>query len=47
MMNFLIDSKSIEDNVIEIQSRAMSDPIFPDFDLKNKMAWVWTALKTR
>ena len=26
-MNFQIDSKSIEDNAIQIQSRSMSDPI--------------------
>ena len=40
-----IDSKSIEYDVIEIQSRSMSDPTFSDIDFKNKMAWVWTTLK--
>ena len=41
--NFSIDSKSIEDEVI--QSRSMSDPPLSEFDFKNKMAWVWTTLK--
>ena len=45
MMNFLIDSKSIGDDVIQIQSRSMSDPTFSDTDFKNKMAWIWTTLK--
>ena len=40
-----IASKSIEHDVIEIQSRSMSDPSFSDIDFKNKMAWVWTTLK--
>ena len=39
-MNFQIDSKSIEDDDIQIQSRSMSDPILYDIDFKNKMAWV-------
>ena len=39
-----IDSKSIEQDIIEIQSRSMSDPTFSDIDLKNKMAWVGTTL---
>ena len=47
MMNFLVDSKSIEDYVIQIQSRSMSDPTLSDIDFKNKMAWVWTTLKTK
>ena len=45
MMSFLIDYKSIEDDVIHIQSRSMSDPIFSDIDFKIKMAWIWTTLK--
>ena len=36
MMNFWIDSKSIEDDVIQIQSRYMSDPTLCDIDFKNK-----------
>ena len=39
-----IDSKSIEQDIIEIQSRSMPDPTFSDIDLKNKMAWVGTTL---
>ena len=39
-LNFLIDSKSIEDDIIEIQSRSMSDPTFSDIDFKTEMAWV-------
>ena len=38
-------SKSIEYDVIEIQSRYMSDPTLSDIDLKNKIAWVGTTLK--
>ena len=38
-LNFLIVSKSIEDDVIEIQSRSMSDPTLFDIDSENKMAW--------
>ena len=34
MMNILIDSKLIEDVVIQIQSRSMSDPTLSDIDLK-------------
>ena len=44
MMNFYIDLKSIEAYVM--QSRSMSDPPLSDIDFKNKMAWVWTTLKT-
>ena len=40
MMNFWIDSKSIEDDVIQIQSRSMSDPTSSDIDFKHKMALV-------
>ena len=47
MISFLIDSKSIEDGVIQIQSRSMSDPTLSDIDYENKMAWVWTTLKTQ
>ena len=45
MMNFLIDSKSIEDEIIKIQSRSVSDPSLSDIDFKNEMAWIWTAFK--
>ena len=45
MMNFWIDSNSIEDNVIRIQSRFMSDPTFSDIDFRNKMALAWTTLQ--
>ena len=38
-LNFLIDSKSIEDGIIWIQSRSMSDPPLHDIDFKNQMAW--------
>ena len=44
MMNFLIDYKSIEDDVVHIQTRSMLDPNLSDIDFKNKMAWVWTTL---
>ena len=44
-LNFKIDSKSIEDDVIQIQSRSMSDPTFSDIEFKIKMAWIWTTLK--
>ena len=44
MMNFLI-WKSIEHDVIVIQSRSMSDPTHSDNDFKIKIAWVWTTLK--
>jgi hypothetical protein len=33
MMNFKIDSKSIEDDVIQFSSRAMSDPPLSDIDM--------------
>ena len=39
-MNFWIDSKSFEDDLIYIQSRSMSDPSFSDIDFKNKVTWV-------
>ena len=41
-----MNSKSIEDDVIQILSRTMSDPSLSDIDLKNKMAWAYTTLKT-
>ena len=41
-MNFLIDSNSTVDDVIETQSRSMSDPSLSDIVLNNKMAFVWT-----
>ena len=37
-------SKSIEYDIIEIQSRFMSDTFLSDIDLKNEMARVWTTL---
>ena len=40
----IIDSKSIEYGVIQIQSRSMSDPPLSDMDFKNQMTWVWTTL---
>ena len=40
-----IDSKSVKDDVIQIQSRSMSDPTLSDNDFKNKGARVWTTLK--
>ena len=40
-----IDSKSIEYDVIEIQSRSMSDPSFPDIDFRDPILWVCTTLK--
>ena len=43
MMNSQIDSKPIEDDAIQIQSRSMSDPTLSDIDFKNKT--VWTTLK--
>ena len=45
MMNFSIDSIPIEDEVIQIQFRSMSDPTLSDIDFKNKMVWVRTTLK--
>ena len=47
MIKFEMDSKSIENNVIQIQSRSMSDPLLSDIDFKNKMAWVWTTLNCK
>ena len=42
MTNFLIDYKSIEDDIILIDSRSMSDPNLSDIDFENKMTWVWS-----
>ena len=42
MIKFWMDSKSIEDEVIQIQSRSMSDPPLSDIDFENRMAWVRT-----
>ena len=39
-MNFQIDSISIENDIIRIQSRSMPGPTLSDFDFKNKMTWV-------
>ena len=41
-LNFKIDSKSIGDEDIQVQSRSMSDPTLSDIDFKDKMAWVWS-----
>ena len=40
-LNFYIDSRSNEDDVIQTQSRSMSDPTLSDIDFKNKMALVY------
>ena len=40
MMNFLTDRKSIAVDVIQIQSRSMSDPNLSDIDFENKMTLV-------
>ena len=40
MMNIQNDWKSIEYDVIQIQSRSMLDPTLSDIDLNNKMASV-------
>ena len=45
LWNLISRSKLIEDGVIYIQSRSMSDPPLSDIDIKHKMAWVWTTLK--
>ena len=45
MKNFLIDYKSIEDDIILIESRSLSDPPLSDIDFKNKMVRVGTTLK--
>ena len=37
MKKIKIDSKSIERDFIQIQSRSMSDPILSDIDFKTKM----------
>ena len=44
MMNFEIDSRSIKDDLIQIQSRSLSDPPLFEIYFKNKIAWVWTNL---
>ena len=36
-----IARKSIEDDVIQIQIRSMSDPFLSDIEFKNEMTWVW------
>ena len=40
----MIEYHVIEYDVIEIQSRCMSDPTFSDIDFKNEM--VWTTLNS-
>ena len=44
-MNFKIDSKSIQNDDVQIQSRSMSDPPLSDIDYEFKTACVWTTLK--
>ena len=34
----------LQDDVIQIQSRCMSDQPLSDIDLKNEMTWVWNIL---
>ena len=43
-MTFKINSRSIADDVIQIQSRSLSDPPLSEIYFKNKIAWVWTNL---
>ena len=45
MTIFQIDPKSVEDDVIQIQSRSMSDPTQSDIDFINKMTCLWTTQK--
>ena len=45
-LNFEINSKSIEDGVIEIQSRSISDPLFSDIDFLNERKWFWSEIQT-
>ena len=47
MVKFSVDSKSIEDDVIQLQSLSESDPPLSDIYFKNKMAWVWTTLNCK
>ena len=47
MVKFSVDSKSIEDDVIQIQSRSMPDPTLSDIDFKNMVDLVWTTLKIK
>ena len=42
----LFQTTTIEDEVIQIQSRSMSDPPLFDIDFKNKIAWVWTTINS-
>ena len=47
MINFWIDSKSIEDDFIQFESRSISGPTLYDIDFKkNEMALVWTTLNS-
>ena len=43
--SYLYRLKSIEDEVLQIQSRSMSDPTFSDIDFKKEITWVWITLK--
>jgi len=45
-LNSLIFNRFSVDLEIQFQSHSMSDPTLCDIDFKNKMAWVWTTLKT-
>ena len=38
VIEFLDQLKSIKDDIVQIQSRSMSDPPLSDIDFKNKMA---------
>jgi len=42
MMNFSINVKSIEDDIIQIHIRSMSYPTLSDIDFNFKMVLVWT-----
>ena len=42
-----MNSKSIEDDVIQILKRSVSDSTFSDIDFKNEMVWVLTTLNPR
>ena len=43
--SYLYRLKSIEDEILQIQSRSMSDPTFSDIDFKKEITWVWITLK--
>ena len=35
-----MDSKLIEDEIIQFKIRSMSDPTLSDIDFKNRMVWI-------